>query len=129
MFFDNLFVRIICYIFFILLPLWFILFFVGYIYTKKNNKFFYLMPLSIVFIWIGLLNFYHKIHTVYYLFLPVEPQGYVITLRNPFILIPFVSLLLTIVALLKNKNWVFCRRFLFLPFVMILLWIFLFLYY
>ena len=118
---------IICYCFFALLPLWFFLFFLGIFFlSKQKTKYFFFMPLSIVAIWIALLFFYIQTHLYRYNFLHTWESEFSKSITNPFFFIPMISLILIII--LANHKLRTNYKLFFLPFSLILLWIFLFLY-
>lgn len=131
-FFDIQVFRIVGFISFCLLPLFFILWTIGYIFYYKKKFAFLLMPFSIIFSWIGLLNFYHQTHRHYFSYHVIPPSDYEFSLMNPFILIPFASIILAIITSIrihhfKDKRFEFKRE-LPAPLFFIFIWILCYLY-
>ncbi len=111
---------------FALIPLWCIIFWTGFILQLKNiNKSAYLMPFSLIMTQIALLYFYHEIHNIQ--FFLKSPVPYEVSLRNPFLSISLINIILIITIIylrIKNKYYLY-----FIPMLLQCIWVLLYLYY
>lgn len=111
---------------FVLLPIWYVIFFIGYFLQKKGkDKGRTLMITSLVFSQIAIAFFYHQMTTIDY-YNKIN-MNYELSLKNPFVLIVFLILFLTFIfsfPQFRKKYNLFL-----IPFLLQFAWILMYLYY